>query len=616
MEFEVLIGVTWGEMPADGTHRVTSSSLSLSLDATAEIAFQPTLRTETKISGARLRSGRVLIQGPISFATEVRLRASAAGSLQATKRLVDKRFIKIYWAGQVPIVITGRFTLDAQFQAGADGDLDITQTLDTRLDINAGLEYRDGGWHLIKDAEPSQTYRIRGESDTHASVELRFIPSLDLAFYDVAGGTLRIEPYLYGEAALEGHFLYQYEVDGSGFQDGSDVDYRFTQLEFGGGIDGKFRAGLEAFDKSIIGYPSRNTNEFLEFALIDRTPFLGLPRLTPARSNATNPNDCRAIGLTAAVENVPNPFKALFGGKDSFNPFEDDSAAWQVVLPNGTERLAKGASARDLWFAADRSGRYTLRFAGHSALGSFVRQYEDIQFDYDATQNHCVPSEPSAFPLNDTGIDWCADGSRNFLDCPVDGYPWQDAQDGRDATHNDDSDGHAGFSFTKLDANGNALPSTAANWSCVRDNVTGLVWEVKTYDGGLRDKAWRYSWYNPDSATNGGSAGRADNGNNCYDPSRCDTHKFVADVNAQGLCGARDWRLPNVRELLSIVANDRVDPAIDTRYFPNTSGELVWSTSPSAYRDYEAWGVDFWGGGAHRALKRWGYGIRLVHGGQ
>ena len=220
-------------------------------------------------------------------------------------------------------------------------------------------------------------------------------------------------------------------------------------------------------------------------------------------------------------------------------------------------------------------------------------------------------------PLNDTGIDWCADGSRNFLDCPVDGYPWQDAQDGRDATHNDDSDGHAGFSFTKLDANGNPLPSTATHWSCVRDNVTGLVWEVKTDDGGLRDKDWTYSWYNPDSATNGGSVGYADYGNNCYDASRCDTHKFVADVNAQGLCGARDWRLPGVRELLSIVANDRVGPAIDTRYFPNTQPwGVVWSSSPHASNSSHAWIVGFDGGYVYGYGKSYGHYVRLVRGGQ
>jgi len=55
---------------------------------------------------------------------------------------------------------------------------------------------------------------------------------------------------------------------------------------------------------------------------------------------------------------------------------------------------------------------------------------------------------PPGEALNDTGIDWCANETQNFLACPVAGYPGQDAQDGRDKTHDDNSDGHAGFSFT------------------------------------------------------------------------------------------------------------------------------------------------------------------------
>ncbi|WP_189403006.1 Lcl C-terminal domain-containing protein [Arenicella chitinivorans] len=41
------------------------------------------------------------------------------------------------------------------------------------------------------------------------------------------------------------------------------------------------------------------------------------------------------------------------------------------------------------------------------------------------------------------------------------------------------------------------------------------------------------------------------------------------------LGGHRDWRLPEVKELLSIVDFKRYDPAINTLYFPSTSG-LYW----------------------------------------
>ena len=32
-------------------------------------------------------------------------------------------------------------------------------------------------------------------------------------------------------------------------------------------------------------------------------------------------------------------------------------------------------------------------------------------------------------------------------------------------------------------------------WSCVADNQTALVWEVKTIDGGIRDITHSYSWF-------------------------------------------------------------------------------------------------------------------------
>ena len=50
-------------------------------------------------------------------------------------------------------------------------------------------------------------------------------------------------------------------------------------------------------------------------------------------------------------------------------------------------------------------------------------------------------------------------------------------------------------SYTKLDANGNDLPNDATEWIMVRDNVTGLIWEVKTNDGSVHDKGKTYTIY-------------------------------------------------------------------------------------------------------------------------
>jgi hypothetical protein len=224
--------------------------------------------------------------------------------------------------------------------------------------------------------------------------------------------------------------------------------------------------------------------------------------------------------------------------------------------------------------------------------------------------------------LNDTGIVGCADGTRNNLPCPVTGYPEQDAQFGRDRSANDNSDGHAGFSFTKLDANGNALPASATAWSCVRDNVTGRVWEEKTDDGGLRDKDWTYTWYNSNAAANGGWAGTP-NGGSCSG-SQCDTQGYVQAVNAAGLCGARDWRMPTVSELLSIVSNDRVRPAIDTVFFRNLpsyadswgTSPWFWSSSHHARYSGVAYDVGFGDGRGTDGDKNYALAVRLVRGRQ
>ena len=41
------------------------------------------------------------------------------------------------------------------------------------------------------------------------------------------------------------------------------------------------------------------------------------------------------------------------------------------------------------------------------------------------------------------------------------------------------------------------------------------------------------------------------------------------------LGGHSDWRLPNVRELETLVAWDRYDPAIDTMYFPECRSSYI-----------------------------------------
>jgi hypothetical protein len=235
--------------------------------------------------------------------------------------------------------------------------------------------------------------------------------------------------------------------------------------------------------------------------------------------------------------------------------------------------------------------------------------------------------------LNDTGITFCGDDTTNTTNCAVVGadggtHPRQDATQGRDAqaaagTLTKVGGGGAGFDFTKIANNGTVLPASAelgsnpTDWACTRDNVTGLIWEVKTISG-LRSQDHRYTWYNRDASINGGAAGIA-SGGTCFQANRCDTEKFVQDVNAApGLCGATDWRMPTVKELESIADFGRFMPSVDPTYFPNTPySSYFWSASAYASGSSNAWNVDFGVGNAHYSgSKSYAGQARLVRAGQ
>ena len=81
--------------------------------------------------------------------------------------------------------------------------------------------------------------------------------------------------------------------------------------------------------------------------------------------------------------------------------------------------------------------------------------------------------------------------------------------------------------------------------------------------------------------------------------------------------GYTDWRLPNVKELSSIVEERCHDPAINLAVFPNTPGRAFWSASLGGFSSGSAWGVYFYYGSVYYYGARGGNSpVRLVRSGQ
>jgi hypothetical protein len=146
-------------------------------------------------------------------------------------------------------------------------------------------------------------------------------------------------------------------------------------------------------------------------------------------------------------------------------------------------------------------------------------------------------------------------------------------------------------SYTKLDSLGNTLPDTATSWVMVRDSVTGLIWEVKTDDGSIHDKDNKYTWQNAQDV-------------------------FIKELNDTVFGGFSDWRIPNLKELASIVNSGRYNPAINTDYFPNTMSSNYWSSTTVASHPGLAWRVGFSNGDVYYGIKSLALYVRAVRGGQ
>ena len=150
----------------------------------------------------------------------------------------------------------------------------------------------------------------------------------------------------------------------------------------------------------------------------------------------------------------------------------------------------------------------------------------------------------SAYELPDTGITKCYDGAGNVITCPSPGQPFygQDAQyQGAQPLYKDNCNG------------------------TITDLNTGLMWQKGDSQNDAGGRTWQEA---------------------------CD----YCDGLALPSGGYSDWRLPDRRELMSIVLYGQYNPSISTTYFPDCRSSYYWSSSTGAYNPDFAWYVYFYNG--------------------
>lgn len=162
--------------------------------------------------------------------------------------------------------------------------------------------------------------------------------------------------------------------------------------------------------------------------------------------------------------------------------------------------------------------------------------------------------------LNDTGITLGMDsGGTSFnSSCVADTLGAQDCNYGADLQPDTDEDGHAGFSFTLVDDNGQIQDPQKKDTACaVLDNVTGLMWDSGRPEPGLKELGDAFNWFEMDDVfTNLEFNGKVPScfGYDVNDTSTyCNSKAYIARLNVAGWCGHSDWRLPNLTEIHGIM---------------------------------------------------------------
>lgn len=122
----------------------------------------------------------------------------------------------------------------------------------------------------------------------------------------------------------------------------------------------------------------------------------------------------------------------------------------------------------------------------------------------------------------------------------------------------------------------------------VTDQASGLIW---------RRCAEGMSW----------------NGATCAGSALVFTHEAaLIHARSEVAASGKAWRLPNVKELSSLVDRGRINPSIDIAAFPATPSSVFWSSSPYPLITGYAWHVVFSDGGVDGNWRFYDFAVRLV----
>lgn len=230
----------------------------------------------------------------------------------------------------------------------------------------------------------------------------------------------------------------------------------------------------------------------------------------------------------------------------------------ETVLDVATGAVwAKNANPADFPLSWEEAQAFAANMAASKAygLGNWQLPSRRLLFSLLSHQN-INPALPSGAPFSGvvSSYYWTADSCSRFPH-----QAWHIHLGGARAARANKADGAMLWPVCPPEAAQAALgPRFALMGETVEDKASGLIW---TRDAGLSPNP--LSWE--------------------------EALGWIKDLNSHGYCGARDWRMPNVRELESLTDTRRDSPALPADHPFVDVREAYWTSTTSVYESRYAW---------------------------
>lgn len=222
----------------------------LSIGANSEIEivdghfdFQPELDFDLSMHGGKVEHLKVLASGASTAGLRVRYHLTKPGNLQSglfvrmsngVPLLETAPYYAVFWAGYVPIVVSVRARLLANWELLVGGDVSGEQDVRASGSVGAGLEYTSGAWKNLGSKSLSFSHDGATKLASHSlSGNVTLTARLDVSFYELAGPYVGLEAY-------------------AGVKHAGSDDHSGWFLQ--DGLRGLAGAQVAVFGKSLAGY--------------------------------------------------------------------------------------------------------------------------------------------------------------------------------------------------------------------------------------------------------------------------------------------------------------------------------------------------------------------------